>query len=584
MILHILLDRIKPNPWQTRLGDPSPDYIRELAMDIASNGLLQNPIGRIVFLEKPIEILGPIDQNYLDGKLADPSYTVQLSFGHNRLAAYRYLYDLRENSDIPGDYSRLPIEIRNLTDQQMALMAWSENEKRRDVTPIERARAIEKRMADFDWSVADVAEQLGLARPTVSNILRLLKLPQEIQAALSNGDISVRVASALLPIYELPEHIITQANQDYWNSPKSIVKNALNGESSDRIRSQVETLYRNNTRLLQDAEFKLDDVFPENLTVSGYDFEGLNCTVYCGTCRNCDRRLKHDGNICLDPDCFRAKTALYRRNYLASAAYAIDIEVSDPTKGGNVSMFSFWQADVVKKIVAGKCSNLCLVYSQQPITSSDARHVPGFPHALIACDKRNNSCTCLKGLELASRQPVSKIELEEKAFSEDPDYEGPEDNDEDDDDELNLSEDDIEAGMEYGRRNASERVRTQTPTPQQLEDLARQARHARKDALTHKSALRDQLQTAAIEWLKDQQPGALAVLTQRTYMVTVKDIDKVWKAAGRQIADTIMGISDFASVEEMYEVINLRLLAAGLPAINQSKTLADVFAEQEEAL
>lgn len=586
MILHILLDRIKPNPWQTRLGDPSPDYIRELAMDIASNGLLQNPIGRIVFLEKPIEILGPIDQNYLDGKLADPSYTVELAFGHNRLAAYRYL-SIGATENTLNNFTRLPIEIRTLTDQQMALLAWSENEKRRDVTPIERARAIEKRMADFGWSVADVAEQLGLARPTVSNILRLLKLPQEIQAALSNGDISVRVASALLPIYDLPEHIITQANQDYWNSPKSIVKNALNGESSDRIRSQVETLYRNNTRLLQDAEFKLDDVFPENLTVSGYDFEGMNCTVYCGTCRNCDRRIKHDGNICLDPDCFRAKTTLYRRNYLSSAAYAINIEVSDPMKGGNVSMFSQWQADVVKKIVAGKCNNLCLVYSADPIKSTDARHVPGFPHALIACDKRNNSCTCLKGLELASRQPVSKIELEEKAFSEDPDYEGPENNDDDDDDdddELNLSEDDIEAGMEYGRRNHPEPVRAQTPTPQQLEDLARQARQAKKDALTHKSALRDQLQTAAIEWLKDQQPGALAVLTQRTYMVTVKDIDKVWKAAGRGIADTIIGTSDYNSVEEMYEVINRRLLAAGLPAINQAKSLADVFAEQEEAL
>lgn len=565
MILHIPLDRIKPNPWQTRLGDPSPDYIRELAMDIASNGLLQNPIGRIVFLEKPIEILGPIDQAYLDGKLEDPSYTVQLSFGHNRLAAYRYLYDLRENSDIPGDYSRLPIEIRTLTDQQMALLAWSENEKRRDVTPIERARAIEKRMADFGWSVADVAEQLGLARPTVSNVLRLLKLPQEIQAALSNGDISVRVASALLPIYELPEHIIQQAKYD-WYSPSEIIKSALNGESSDRIRSRVDTLYQKFTRLLQNAEFKLDDVFPENLTVSGYDFEGLNCTVYCGTCRNCDRRLKHDGNICLDPDCFRAKTTLYRRNYLASAAYAIDIEVSNPTKGGNVSMFSFWQADVVKKIVAGKCSNLCLVYSAEPIKSTDARHVPGFPHALIACDKRNNSCTCIKGLELASRQP-QPVTVHSN--------------------ESNLELENEPATHSFDNENTQpetqpEPVRAQTPTPQQLEDLARQARHARKDALTHKSAIRDQLQTAAIEWLKDQQPGFLAVLAQNSYMFTAKNIDKVLEIAARQITNIIMGSSDYDSVEEMYKVINLRLAYAGLPAINQAKTLAETFADESE--
>jgi ParB-like chromosome segregation protein Spo0J len=45
-LVFVLLDRIQANPWQTRLGSPDPEYIQELALDIAANTLLQTPMGR----------------------------------------------------------------------------------------------------------------------------------------------------------------------------------------------------------------------------------------------------------------------------------------------------------------------------------------------------------------------------------------------------------------------------------------------------------------------------------------------------------------------------------------------------------
>jgi len=379
MIEFISLNHITPNPWQTRIGEPDPEYVKELALDIAERGLLQTPIGRRIGEE------------------------IQLAFGHNRFAAFKWLAE----QDIPRDekigYDLMPIDVRELTDEQMAGMAWSENEKRRDVTPIERAMAIQQRMQSFGWNQAQAAEHLGIDRSTVSNILRLLKLPQNIQDALAAGEISERAAVALLPMYELPEHVLIEAKGDYWYGPGEIEKSAINGMSSDELRQRVNRLRDNYTRQMQKAEFKLDDMFPEGL-VLGYDgSEGGS--VYCATCRPCDRRIADNGNVCLDIGCFKAKTALHRRRYLAAAATAAGIEVVDPNKGGNPTSLSSWNTPLTQRILDTKCENLRLVYAETAEKPDSPTRVPGHPHALIVCDKRNGSCSCLKGLELAARQP-----------------------------------------------------------------------------------------------------------------------------------------------------------------------------------
>lgn len=550
MIINVELTRINPNPWQTRVGDPDPKYIKALAMDIAANGLLQAPVGRLINADGS-------NLKQTDGDT--DTFIIQLAFGHNRLAAYRYL---NNNPDLyPGEFSTIPIDIRNLDDQQMAIMAWSENEKRRDVSPIERARAIERRMTDFGWSQQDVADQLGLARPTVSNILRLLKLPQNIQDALHAGDISARVAESLLPMYALPAYILSQANKDwYTTAPSKIEKSALDGWSSDQVRKEVERLYERWTEKLQGAEFKLDDIFPEGTTVAGFDFDGDNCKVYCGTCRTCDRRLKDTGNICLDQGCFKAKTTLHRRMYLANAAGACGIEVVDPMKGGQVTIFSSWSSEKhIEQIISSKCENLRLIYAEHTEgKKDDARYVKGHPRAMIVCDKRNGSCTCIKGLE------ISRIE---------------------------QRVDEIRSEVEEAKSEADEIVRAQTSTldPKQLEELARQARKDKIEVGKHLGEAKEKLVRLLTDALQHDQPGAL-YMTIASYVGGFRagyrnqsqnlSLEDVYKRIALDIATKLLP-NNADSVDELYRIINNNLSMLELDPVYPYETLAETFAKEE---
>ena len=236
MYMEVPLTDIVSNPWQTRRGQP-PDYIQSLALDIAANGLLQTPVGRLMLGDE----IAPVDEitaAQLTGEIPDDCQ-VQLAFGHNRLSAYKWLQNLGPFSDIGGDWSSMPVELKPLTDEQMASFAWSENEKRRELSPVERAQAIARRIQDFGWSHEDAAENLGISRPSISNALRLLKLPETIQDHLHAGEISERQAMALLKLFEQPEDLVE--DDTFQRTADYLVRQALEGESSESLRLIVDS-------------------------------------------------------------------------------------------------------------------------------------------------------------------------------------------------------------------------------------------------------------------------------------------------------------------------------------------------------
>jgi ParB/RepB/Spo0J family partition protein len=224
MIANVQTKYVLANPWQTR-SRVDYEYISDLAEDILRNGLLQTPVGRMLDSgRRPVDALmmsriGPRDIE--NGIMAREGYFVEIAFGHNRLEAYRY-----NEINLGPPWQRMPVEIRQLTDEQMAQYAWAENEQHRDISPIERARAIQKRLADFRWTQEQAANKLGIARSTIANILRLLKLPEDIQEELLNGQISERQALALLPVADSEQ-------------AAEIVQAAVAGASSDEIRERV---------------------------------------------------------------------------------------------------------------------------------------------------------------------------------------------------------------------------------------------------------------------------------------------------------------------------------------------------------
>ncbi|MFA5059336.1 MAG: ParB/RepB/Spo0J family partition protein [Candidatus Omnitrophota bacterium] len=98
------------------------------------------------------------------------------------------------------DMEEVPVVIKNVNDQEALVIALVENIQREELNAIEEAQAFKKLIEDFKFTQDDVAQSVGKDRTTITNTLRLLKLPLEIQKAISGNSISVGHGRALLSI------------------------------------------------------------------------------------------------------------------------------------------------------------------------------------------------------------------------------------------------------------------------------------------------------------------------------------------------------------------------------------------------
>ncbi|MEF8792298.1 ParB/RepB/Spo0J family partition protein [Thiohalorhabdus sp.] len=94
----------------------------------------------------------------------------------------------------------IPAIVRELSDDQALEIALIENIQREELTPVEEARAFERLTKEFGLTHDALAEAVGRKRATISNTLRLLRLPSEVQKALEEGDLRMGHARALLAL------------------------------------------------------------------------------------------------------------------------------------------------------------------------------------------------------------------------------------------------------------------------------------------------------------------------------------------------------------------------------------------------
>lgn len=160
-ILHINPDVIKANSQQPRT-DFNEANLEDLAASIREYGVLQ-----------PLVV-----SRRGDG--------YELIAGERRLRA----------SKIAG-LKTVPVILRQADEQKKLEMALIENIQREDLNPIELAISYRRLADEFNLKVEEVGRRLGKSRPLVSNTMRLLNLPQEIQRAISEGLISPGHANAI---------------------------------------------------------------------------------------------------------------------------------------------------------------------------------------------------------------------------------------------------------------------------------------------------------------------------------------------------------------------------------------------------
>lgn len=169
-VQEIEIAKIRPNARQPR-RDFDPASILELAGSIRSAGLLQPVILR--------PITGSRDQ-------------FELIAGERRLRACKSL-----------DWIKIPAIVTNATDQDAGVWALIENVHRSDLNPMDRAHSLKQLAAEFRLTHESLAEQVGLDRSSVTNLLRLAELDEGTATLVRKGLLSQGHAKALLTISNL---------------------------------------------------------------------------------------------------------------------------------------------------------------------------------------------------------------------------------------------------------------------------------------------------------------------------------------------------------------------------------------------
>ncbi len=148
----------------------------------------------------------------------------------------------------------VPVIIRQASDRELAELSLIENIQRESLNPIEEARAYQTLMHDFSLSQEDISVRVGKDRSTIANMVRLLKLPEEIQKDLINKTISTGHARALLTL-ESPEEQIKTA--------KLIKKDDLTVRKTENL---IKNIKKNRQRKVKQSRPQYMDDLEKQLT------------------------------------------------------------------------------------------------------------------------------------------------------------------------------------------------------------------------------------------------------------------------------------------------------------------------------
>jgi len=227
-ILEIAPDNIEPNPNQPRTIFNEQE-IEQLARSIKEHGILQ-PL--LVSEQK--------------------QGTYQLIAGERRWRAAKI-----------ANLEKVPVIIRETNPQEILELALIENIQRADLSALEEAAAYRKLANDFLLTQQEIADRVGKSRTTITNTLRLLELPFEIQKSLTNNKITEGHARALLGLND---------TQDMTNALELVLSNNLNVRQTENIvrnqRRSNESFIETENTSIKDHDKKLEINLPDTKHIS----------------------------------------------------------------------------------------------------------------------------------------------------------------------------------------------------------------------------------------------------------------------------------------------------------------------------
>ena len=229
-VANLKIEHIEANPFQPRTRFES-SALDELAESIRTHGIIQ-----------PVTVR----------KMGNDSY--QLISGERRFRA----------SQLAG-LDEIPAYIRVANDQTMLEMALVENIQREDLNPIEVAISYKRLIDECDLTHEGLSEKISKSRSNITNFLRLLKLPAEIQMALQKGTISMGHARALISVsdpakqLEIFERIIDEvlSVRDVENLARK-AKRQSKPEAAEAFEAQKQYYNQSRQQLAHQLNAKVD--------------------------------------------------------------------------------------------------------------------------------------------------------------------------------------------------------------------------------------------------------------------------------------------------------------------------------------
>lgn len=232
----LLIKNIAANPYQPRCNFDE-EKLQELAASIKEFGVVQPVVVR------------------------KKGRSYELVAGERRLRA----------AGLAG-LTKVPAIVKDYDDAKMMEIALIENIQRHDLNPIEEAQGLRRLMQEFKLTQEQTAEKVGRSRSAVTNILRLLNLPEQVQAHIINGVLTMGQAKQLLGLpkqeqmCEVAETIIANG----WSSrmTEEVVRKLKEGKKLKIVRELVEEEAKN-----KDNKEKKPKREPTENDIFCHDFE-----------------------------------------------------------------------------------------------------------------------------------------------------------------------------------------------------------------------------------------------------------------------------------------------------------------------
>lgn len=289
-VIDVVLEHIDDNPYNPRKYYP-PAKVKEMAQSLREIGLRQTPEAR-----------------HVDGR-------VQLAYGHMRKRGY-----LANQKAAPEQWKTMPLDVKEISDQDMFHFAMEENLRRTDITPIETARCISAFSEMFpEVTEKDLGQKHSMTEANVSNMKRVLRLPAKLLEKIDNGVISFTQGRELLTLEGLEE-------------AGNLMDSALYG-----IRTGNKSYGHANT--VEGLQASIHEVIRGQYPPIDKEDEGYRWTLLFDTrapgssCLDCEKMIRTHptksgtAHFCIDPECWNRHDKEHRDKAAAGAKAKIEAEV-----------------------------------------------------------------------------------------------------------------------------------------------------------------------------------------------------------------------------------------------------------------